>query len=45
MGAVKLDSSDSRMQNNSSQGHKNDMCEEDVEGESGIILCAFCVYM
>jgi len=36
---VKWASSDSRMQNNSFQGHRNDMCYEDVEGESGIILC------
>jgi hypothetical protein len=43
MGAVKWGSSDSRMQNSSFQGQKNDMCDEDEEGESGIILYVFFV--
>ena len=43
MGAATWGSLETRMQNNSFQGHKNYVCYEDVEGESGILLCV-CVW-
>jgi len=39
MGAAKWGSSESRMQNNSFQGHKNYMYDEDVKGKNCTELC------
>jgi hypothetical protein len=39
MDAVKWGSLETRMQNISFLGHKNYVCGQDMEDESGIILC------
>jgi hypothetical protein len=44
MGAVKLGRLESRKQNNSFHGHKNDMLDEDMKVENCVIHCVYvCV--